>query len=186
MGRQEVGVGVVAAHDGTHEDVGVAGDELGGGVQDDVGPEVKRTLAQRCRERRVDHGDRAALPGSGRDRRDVSDDDERVGDRLHPDHVGAVGGRQDGAGVVGRDHADVEAAVRSQAVEDVPDAEVGHGGQHHGAARRHEGRDRGRGRQARGERHGPAAIQCSERRLERAPGGVAVAAVLESRVVDVG
>ena len=143
-------------------------------------PSVERALAERRRERRVDHGDRAALARAGRDRGDVGDDDERVGDRLHPHHVGTVGRREDGVGVVGRDHADVEAAARLHPLEDVPHAVVRHRRQRHGPTRRHEVGDRGRRREARGERHGSTAVQRAERRLERAPSRVAVAAVLDA------
>ena len=150
-----------------------------------IGAELERTLAERRRERRVDHGDRAALARAGRDRGDVGDHHERVGDRLHPHHVGAVGRREDGVGVVGRGHADVEAAARLHPLEDVPDAVVRHRGQHHGPTRRHEVGDRGGRREARGERHGPTAVERAERGLERAPPGVAVAAVLDAGVVDI-
>ena len=105
--HQEFRVRRVLAHYRPEQEVGVPADQLRRGVQDDVGSEVQRTLAEWRRERRVDHGDRAALPRAGRDRGDVGDDDERVGDRLHPDHVGALGGPEDGVGVIGRDDAEL-------------------------------------------------------------------------------
>ena len=105
--RHAVRVRRVAADGGTEQQVGVPADELGRRVQDDVRAELERTLAQRRRERRIDHRERAALAGAGGDRRDVRDDDQRVRDRLDPDHVGALGRREDGGGVVGRGQADV-------------------------------------------------------------------------------
>ena len=103
--RKSVRVRVVPAHHRAQQEVRVPADELRRGVQDDVGAQLERALAQRRRECRVDDGDRAALPRACGDRRNVGDHDERVGDRLDPHHVGAVGGREDGVGVVGRDRA---------------------------------------------------------------------------------
>ena len=177
---------LVAAHGRAEQQVRVAADELGRRVQDDVGAELERALAQRRRERRIHDRDRTTLTRARRDRGHVGHGHERVGDGLDPDHVGAVGCGEDGVRVVGGGQTQAQAAMCLQPLEDVPDTEIGHRRQHHGPAGRHEVGDGGGRGEPRCERHRPPSVERPERGLECAPAGVAVAAVFDGRVLDVG
>ena len=96
-----------------------------------------------------------------------------------------VGRREDGVCVVGRDHAEVEAPARLSRSKmfRTPGTSPSTAQRSHPAAERS---DRGRRREAGGERHGSTSVQRAERRLERAPSRVTVAAVFDGGVVDIG
>ena len=75
----------------------MAGQVLGGRVDDDVGAEVERLLEQRRGEGVVADGEHAALAGGGEEGRQVGDLEGRVGRGLEPEQVGAVQGRDHSA-----------------------------------------------------------------------------------------
>ena len=67
-------------------------DELRGRVHHEVGAELERALAQRCRERVVDHDNRAALLRRRDQSRQVEHVEQRIRRRLEPDQIGSVEG----------------------------------------------------------------------------------------------
>ena len=177
---------VVAGDHGTHQHVAVAGEELGRRVHDDVGAELERLLQQRGGEGVVDDHVRAGLVGRLDDRLDVGDLERRVGraTRARP------GRRRRSASTT----ASVSVMSTSSALSRPRDLEVGQLHQRcrcrRAAARppravadqvEHR-RDRGQpGR----ERQAAPALERAEHLLERGPGRVAVAAVLEVAAGDV-
>jgi hypothetical protein len=80
----------------------VAAQILARGVHDQVGAEVERSLPERRGEGVVDGGDRAGLARGRQEGRQVGDDQLRVGGRLEPEQVGAMGDRLPTGRVAGR------------------------------------------------------------------------------------
>ncbi len=179
------GVRLIPADRRPQEQIRVAADELRRRVHDEVRTEVERTLAQRRREGRVDDGERSAGPRTRGDGGHVRNDQERVGDRLQPDQIRAVGRGEECVGVVGRREADAESARRLEPAEDRSHPVVGQRREHDGAARWDEVGDRGHRREPRRERDRATPVESAERRLERTVGRAPVAAVLERGVMDV-
>lgn len=68
-----------------HEDVGVAVDILGDGVDDDVGAVVERVLHVGAQEGVIDHDHDAVLMGDGGDFADVDEGQGRVAGAFDPD-----------------------------------------------------------------------------------------------------
>ena len=136
MGGKPVRKARVAADHGAEQEIGVPSDELRGRVQDDVGAQLERSLAQRRGERRIDDRDGAPLAGGPGDSGDVGHHDERVRDRLDPDHVGVDEGGDDRRGVAGRDEVESQATLGMHPFSDVPHAVVGDRRHDQPAARR--------------------------------------------------
>ena len=155
-------------HQGAEEQVGVAADELRGAVEDDVGAELERPLAQRRRERVVDDDERAARVGDLGGGADVGDTEQGVRRRLQPQQRRPV--------APGRDRVEVG---------DVDELGAQPAGDDPGIRRQRLQERRG-GRHARGEREARAALERPEGLLERGPGRVALAGVdaLASGPVD--
>ena len=86
-----VGLLVAGDHDSS-DDVGVATEVLGGGMHDEVGTELERTLVGGGRERVVDCDQRVLAPRD--DALDVDDVEQRVGRALDPDQPGVVASRR--------------------------------------------------------------------------------------------
>ena len=139
----------------------MAAEELGGGVDDDVGAEVQRAAQVRRGERRVDHERHARAVRGLRERLEIGDGAGRVGDDLGVEQLRAAGLDRVGERlrVVGRDergldaeppqrdvHQRVRAAVQRRAGDDVV-AGVGQLREQH--ASRRPGRSRSRRRRCR-------------------------------------
>lgn len=159
---------------------------FGGGVQNDVRAPGERLLTQGCGEGRVDNGQRTVLVCAFDDGRHVGDEHGRVGDGLHPDHVGALGGGDHRGGVRGVDGAYGQASVGLGAREQVRHAVVGGARKHHDAAGRDEVGDRVHRGETGGESESGAALEHSQGIFDGAPTVVAVAAVGACGVVHVG
>ena len=76
----------VAGDDRPAHHVGVAAEVLGGGVHDEIGPELQRPLVGRCGERVVDHDH--GVSARRDDGPDVDHVELGVGRRLDPDQAG--------------------------------------------------------------------------------------------------
>ena len=173
----------VADGDRAEDEVGVAGQRLGGAEHRGVGAEVERALAERRRERVVD-GEPAALRvdrvGDGRD---VGDVERRVRGRLDPRERRARARGHDRVGV-GGDEPHLDPARRQPVAGDAahPRVAVLHDDEdvaaaqrrlEHRADRRHPG----------GEQHRLPAVELADRLLDAGPGRVAVAPVAVRRGV---
>ena len=164
---------------GAEQDVGVAGDHLGGRVHDDVGPGAQRLLQQGGGKGVVHHeGD------AGRQLRtqpgEIGDLHHRVGRRFHPDQVGAVGRGQHRLGV-GDVHPAERPAVAGRAFLDGGGQSlVAVPGEHHHRARLDQLQHGVARRHARGEGQRPAALERPDRLLQGQPGRVAVPAVVDA------
>ncbi len=176
---------VVGDDDRTEHRVGMPGEVLGRRVDDQVGAHGERPLPERGGEGVVDHDVGAGVVGRRRDGLDVGDLEGRVGGRLEPHQGGVVTGLHDRVRV-----GDVDQPGRRPAA----GLEVGqlHDGAVVGVPRCDHDRalpdqvEHGRdARQSRGEGQAPAALERAQRLLERRPGGVAVAAVLQLAGRDV-
>ena len=148
-------------------------------------PLVSGTLAQGSGEGVVDDDVRADVVRGRRDRLDVGDLQGRVRRGLEPDQRRVVAGLHDRVGVGDVDQPGGEPAARLEvgqlhdgAVVRVPRCD-------HGRALADQVEHRGDGRQAGGERQAAATLERAERLLERGPGRVAVAAVLQVAGRDV-
>jgi len=181
------GVEVVVAHDDrTHLDVGMAGEVLRRGVDDEVDAVLERALEQGSGEGVVDHDVGAGFVGGSGDRRDVGDLERRVGRRLQP-HQCSVGARGDhGLGVGDVDELDPHPTARLEVGELHDRAGVAVARGDDLGARSDEvehGGDRG---QTGREGQAATALQGTQGLLEGGPGGVAVAAVLHLTAGDIG
>ena len=168
----------VARHRGPHHQVGVSGQQLGRAVDHDVRAQVQRALQERGGQGVVDGDAHARGVRSAGQQRDVRDLEEGVGGGLDPEQVGAAahGHRPGAVGHVRQPHPQV--AARGGVGQQAPHAVVAaRRGDHDGAGRQavEDGR---RGGHARGEGQRAAALQRPDGRLQRGPGGVAVASVV--------
>ena len=162
------------------------GEVLRRGVHDEVDALRERRLQQGSGEGVVDGDVRPGLVGGGGDGLDVGDLERGVGRRLEPDQGGVVAGLDDGLGVGDVDELDLDPAAGLEVRQRHDRAAVG-------VARRDDLRavadevEHGRhGRHAGGEAQAAAALERAEGVLERGPGRVGVAAVLEVAAGDVG
>ena len=172
-------VGVAHDHEAGDE-VRVAAEVLGGGVDHHVGAELERPLQVGRHERVVHDGDGAVLVGDRRRGDEVGDLEQRVRGALEEERLGPLG---DGSLEV----------VRTLALDDtVRDAEVGEdlvehavrpavhvAGEHDLVARREEREHRGDGGHPRGEGEAArTALELGDEPLEGSSRGVARARVL--------
>ncbi len=81
----------ITGDDHAADPVRVSVEILGGGVDDEVGAEVDRTLQHRCQECVVDHHERVALAGNSRHGGEVGELHHRVGRGFHENHPSAIG-----------------------------------------------------------------------------------------------
>lgn len=78
---------IVTDRQNSSEQVGVATDELGRGVHDQVGTKLQRALNDRRGKSAIDTDQRAATILNATDRRQVGHRHERIGRRLKPHQV---------------------------------------------------------------------------------------------------
>src|SRR5690606_14464101 len=165
--------------------VGVPGQVLGGGVDDDVRAVLQRPAQQRRGERVVHDADQAQLARRAAQRGQVGHVAHRVGDRLQVDQpgLGPDGGAQLGRVVLGHVR-DLDAEPRHQLVDHPGRAAVQGTLRDHVIAGPEQAEQRdvdGAHARAGGDRGG-AALQPGDRLLQRADGRVGVAAVHERAV----
>ena len=176
---------VVAGDDRAQQGVAVAGEVLGRGVDHHVGPELQRPLQQRGGEGVVDHDVGPGLVRRGDDPVEVGDLERRVGGGLHPHQRRVDARREHGVGVGDVDQRDREPATRLEVGQLHHAALVGVPGRDDLGALADEVEHGGDGGEAGREGERAAALERAERVLERAPGRVAVAAVLQVAARDV-
>jgi len=162
------------------ECVGMAPEELGGAVHDEVGAQRQRLLEHRRGEGVVDHGDRPAILAGGEQARQVDDLQRRVGRRLEVEQVAAPVHRLlDTVGVGRVDQLDLHTDPREVLGEQHARAAVGVFHRHHPLARLEQGvehvGDRGHARRRR--RGRLAAFEHPQLLLEHRDGRVGVATV---------
>ena len=168
-------------HHRPEQHVGVPGEHLGHRVHDQAGSVLERPLQQGSGKRVVDHepnlvAQLLADPGQ------VGHLHHRVGGRLQPHQVGAVGRGQHRLGVDHVHPADRPAVAEGPGLDRRRHPEVAVARHDHRGAGLDQLEDRLAGRHARGEGQRRAALQRADRLLQRDPGRVAVPAVPDRRV----
>ena len=154
-------------------------------MHDQVGAELERSLQHRGRERVVDRDVRTLVVGGRDDRGQVGDLERRVGRRLHPHQRRVLAGLHHRVGVLDVHPHGRHPAAHLQVVELAEAALVRVPRHHHLLAERDQVEHGGDRCEPARERQAAPALEGAERVLERAPGGVAVAAVLEVAAGDV-
>ncbi len=153
--------------------VAVAGEVLGHRVDDDVGAQLERALAQGGGEGVVDHRGHPALARRREQGRQVGDLEQGVRRRLQPEQVRTVEGVEHGLRVGDVDPPHDGRAVGLAGVERADDAVVRGVRSDDGAAVGEQRERRGHGGHAGGQDQRVPSLEVAERRLEGAPRGVA-------------